>query len=138
VVATRYAVIPERPYALWYLLFTLAIATIVLLRARAFADRWQSIILTVAPVVAFAVVLGRYAASSTPPDLTVTLICVAITLGVAVVGLVVALVVVTAKVNAPMRRLVEFAEYVLLFPIIPMAAWLLGLYEFARNLFGGP
>jgi type VII secretion integral membrane protein EccD len=137
VVATRYAVIPGRPYALWYLLFTLAIATIVLLRARAFADRWQSIILTVAPVVAFAVVLGRYAAASTPPDLTVTLICVAATLGVAAVGLVVALVVVTAKVNAPMRRIVEFAEYVLLLPIVPVAAWLLGLVSVFRNLLGG-
>lgn len=137
VVAARYAVIPGRHYAVWYLLFTLAVATVLLLRARAFADRWQSIILTVAPVVVYAVVLGRYAAAATPPDLSTSLICVAVTVGIAALGLVVALVVVTAKVNAPIRRYVEFAEYLLLAPIIPVALWLLGLAELVRNLLGG-
>ena len=136
VVAARYVVIPGQKYAAWYLVVAVSIALIVLLRARSFADRWQSIILTVAPVVAVAVMIGRYAASTTPPDVTTSLVCVAVIVGIAVLGFVVGLVVVTAKVNAPIRRIVEFVEYALLLPLLPLAVWLLGLASMMRNMLG--
>ena len=121
VVAARYAVIPGQPGAWKYLAFTLGICTIVLLRGRSFVDRWQSVTLAVASTAAVAVVIGRYAAASTPPSVTVTLICAAATLALVVIGLTGALVIATAKISAPVRKAVEVSEWVLLIFVLPWA-----------------
>jgi hypothetical protein len=63
-----------------------------------------------------------------------TLVCVAATLGVAAVGLLGALVVPTAKISAPVRRVVEVSEYVLLALVVPWALWLLGAFSLMRNM----
>ncbi|KWX20469.1 hypothetical protein AFM11_30305 [Mycolicibacterium wolinskyi] len=143
VVAARYAVIPGQPSDGWtqspvlHLLFTLTICAILLLRSRSFVDRWQSVTLAVSAVLAVAVVIGRYAAASTPPSLAMTLICVAATAAIVVAGLLNALVIANAKISAPIRRWVELSEYVLLFVVVPMAVLLLNLIPWARNLVGG-
>lgn len=143
VVAARYAVIPGQVADGWtqspvlHLLFTLTICTILLLRSRSFVDRWQSVTLTVVPVLAVAVVIGRYAAASTPPSLAMTLICVGATVTIVVAGLINALVIANAKISAPIRRWVELSEYILLFVVVPMGVLLLNLIPWARNLVGG-
>ncbi|KMV22067.1 type VII secretion integral membrane protein EccD [Mycobacterium heckeshornense] len=137
VAAARYAVVPSQPGGWKFLVFTLAIAAILLLRGRSFVDRWQSVTLTVASVAAVAVVIGRYAAASTPPAMATTLICTAAVIGLVVLALVGALVVPHAKISAPVRRAVEVSEYVLLVFVVPWAAWLLNLYSVARNLVSG-
>jgi type VII secretion integral membrane protein EccD len=137
VVAARYAVIPGQPGAWKYLAFTLGICAILLLRGRSFVDRWQSVTLAVASTAAVAVVIGRYAAASTPPSVTVTLICAAATLVLVVVGLTGALVIATAKISAPVRKAVEVSEWVLLIFVLPWAVWLLGLLSWARHMVGG-
>jgi type VII secretion integral membrane protein EccD len=137
VVAARYAVIPGQSGAWKYLAFTLGICAILLLRGRSFVDRWQSVTLAVASTAAVAVVIGRYAAASTPPSVTVTLICAAATLALVVVGLTGALVIATAKISAPVRKAVEVSEWVLLIFVLPWAVWLLGLLSWARHLVGG-
>lgn len=133
IAAARYAVIPGQPGAWKYLVFTLGICTVVLLRARSFVDRYQSVALAVAPVVAVAMVIGRYAAAVTPPSLSTTLVCVAATVGLIVAGLLAALVIASARISAPTRRVVELTEYVLLAFVVPWALWLLGLLSLVRN-----
>ena len=126
------------PAGAWkYLAFTLGICAILLLRGRSFVDRWQSVTLAVASTAAVAVVIGRYAAASTPPSVTVTLICAAATLALVVIGLTGALVIATAKISAPVRKAVEVSEWVLLIFVLPWAVWLLGLLSWARHLVGG-
>jgi type VII secretion integral membrane protein EccD len=137
VVAARYAVIPGQPGAWKYLAFTLGICAILLLRGRSFVDRWQSVTLAVASTAAVAVVIGRYAAASTPPSVTVTWICAAATLVLVVIALTGALVIATAKISAPVRKAVEVSEWVLLIFVLPWAVWLLGLLSWARHLVGG-
>jgi type VII secretion integral membrane protein EccD len=134
VVAARYAVVPGQGGGWRFLAFTLGILVILLLRARSFVDRYQSVVLAVSAAVGVAMVIGRYAAAGTPPSLAVTLVCVAATLGVAVVGLLGALVVPTARISAPVRRVVEVSEYVLLALVVPWALWLLGALSLMRNM----
>lgn len=134
VVAARYAVVPGQRGGWRFLAFTLAILVVVLLRARSFVDRYQSVVLAVSAAVGIAMVIGRYAAASTPPTMAVTLVCVAAAVGVAVVGLLGALVVPTAKISAPVRRVVEVSEYVLLALVVPWALWLLGAFSLTRNM----
>ncbi|MGH3556041.1 MAG: type VII secretion integral membrane protein EccD [Mycobacterium sp.] len=134
VVAARYAVVPGQGGGWRFLAFTLGILVILLLRARSFVDRYQSVVLAVSAAAGVAMVIGRYAAAATPPSVAVTLVCVAATLGVAVVGLLGALVVPTAKISAPARRVVEVSEYVLLALVVPWALWLLGAFSLMRNM----
>ena len=137
VVAARYAVVPGRPGGWRFLVFTLAICLILLLRGRSFVDRYQSTALVVAATLAVAMVIGRYAAAATPPRMPTTLMCVAATVGVVVLGLLAGLVVPSAKFTAPVRRTVEISEYVLLALVIPWALWLLGAYSAVRNMVHG-
>jgi type VII secretion integral membrane protein EccD len=136
-VAARYAVVPGRPGGWRFLVFTLAICLILLLRARSFVDRDQSTALVVAATAAVAMVIGRYSGAATPPKMPVTLMCVAATVGVVVLGLLAGLVVPSAKFTAPVRRTVEISEYVLLVLVIPWALWLLGAYSAVRNMVHG-
>jgi type VII secretion integral membrane protein EccD len=137
VVAARYAVMPQTGGGWRYLVFTLAICAIFLLRARAFVDRYQSVILAVAAVAAVSMVIGRYASAPTPASTAVTLWCVAATLGLAVMGWLAALVIPKARINAPVNRAVEVSEYVLLIFVVPWAIWLLGLLSVVRNAVHG-
>ncbi|MGV7254564.1 type VII secretion integral membrane protein EccD [Mycobacterium kansasii] len=134
IAAARYAVVPGQPGGWRYLAFTLGILLILALRARSFIDRYQSVVLAVAATAAVAMVIGRYAAASSPQTLTTTLVCVAATLGLAVVGLVAALVVPSARISAPIRKAVEVAEYLLLLLVVPWLLWLLGVISLLRNL----
>ncbi|KEP38791.1 type VII secretion integral membrane protein EccD [Mycobacterium kansasii] len=137
VVAARYAVMPHTAGGWRYLVFTVGICGIIVMRARSFVDRYQSVILAVGAVVALAMVIGRYASAPNPASLVVTLVCVAVTLGVAVVGLLGALVIPNARISAPVNRAVEVSEYVLLIFVVPWAIWLLGLLSLMRNAVHG-
>lgn len=131
-VAARYAVVPGQAGGWRYTAFVGAICVILVLRSRSFVDRYQSVTLMVAGVGAAAVAIGRYAASDAT-SLKVALVCVGVTLGMAVMGLVYALVVPFREYTAPMRRFVEIIEYVLLLALLPWALWLLNLYPVIRN-----
>lgn len=131
-VAARYAVVPGQPGGWRYTAFVGAICVILVLRSRSFVDRNQSIALMVAGVGAAAVAIGRYAAHDAT-SLKVALICVGVTLGIAVVGLLTALVMPFREYTAPTRRFVEMIEYVLLLALLPWALWLLSLYPLIRN-----
>ena len=131
-VAARYAVVPSQPGGWRYTAFVGAVSLILVLVARSFVDRYQSVTLMVAGVGAAAVAIGRYAASDST-SLTVALACVGVTLGIAVMGLVMALVVPFREYTAPIRRFVEILQYALLLALLPWALWLLNLYPVIRN-----
>lgn len=132
VVAARYAVVPGQPGGWRYTAFVGAVCVILVLRSRSFVDRYQSVTLMIAGLGAAAVAIGRYAAYDST-SLKVALICVAVTLGLAIMGLLSALVVPFREYTAPMRRFVEIIEYVLLLALLPWALWLLNLYPVIRN-----
>jgi type VII secretion integral membrane protein EccD len=134
VVAARYAVVPGAGGGWRFLAFILGTLVILVLRARSFVDRYQSVVLAVSAAMGVAMVIGRYVAAGTPPGVAVTLVCVAATRAVAVVGLLGALMVPTAKISAPVRRVVEVSEYVLLALVVPWALWLLGAFSLMRNM----
>ena len=131
-VAARYAVVPGQPGGWRYTAFVGAVCVILVLRSRSFVDRYQSMTLMIAGVGAAAVAIGRYAAHNAT-SVSVALVCVGVTLGIAVLGLVAALVVPYREFTAPMRRFVEMIEYVLLLALLPWALWLLNLYPVIRN-----
>lgn len=132
IAAARYAVVPGQESGWRYTAFVGAICVILVLRSRSFVDRYQSVTLMAAGVGAAAVAIGRYAAADST-SLTVALVCVGVTLGIAVMGLVTALVMPFREYTAPMRRFVEIIEYVLLLALLPWALWLLNLYPVIRN-----
>lgn len=132
VVAARYAVVPGQPGGWRYTAFVGAVSVILVLRSRSFVDRYQSVTLLIAGVGAAAVTIGRYAADDAT-SLKVAMICVAVTLGLAVMGLLTALVMPFREYTAPIRRFVEMIEYALLLALLPWALWLLNLYPVIRN-----
>lgn len=132
ITAARYAVVPDQDFGWRYTAFVGAVCVILVLRSRTFVDRYQSVALMIAGVGGAAVAIGRYAASDST-SLTVALVCVGVTLGIAILGLITALVVPFREYTAPMRRFVEIIEYVLLLALLPWALWLLNIYPVVRN-----
>lgn len=137
VVAARYAVVPGQPGGWRFLAFTLGICAIFVLRARSFVDRCQSVVLVISAVLGVAMVVDRYAAAPNPPSVSATLVGVAATLMLVVAGFVAALVIPTARINAPVNRAVEVTEYILLIFVVPWLLWLLNVLAVARNMVHG-
>ena len=137
VVACRYAVQPQIGGGWRFLVFTLGTCTIFLLRSRSFVDRYQSVILAISALAGTAMVLGRYASAPVPASVPMTLICVGAALALGIAGLLVALVIPKARINAPVNRAVEVSEYVLLILVVPWSIWLLNLLSVVRNAVHG-
>jgi type VII secretion integral membrane protein EccD len=137
IVACRYAVQPQIGGGWRLLVFTLGTCTIFLLRSRSYVDRYQAVILAVGAMAGTAMVLGRYASAPVPASVPVTLVCVGAALGLGIAGLLVALVIPKARINAPVNRAVEVSEYVLLILVVPWSIWLLNLLSVVRNAVHG-
>ena len=136
--ACRYAVQPQIGGGWRFLVFTLGICMIFLLRSRSFVDRYQSIDFGGrarwrAPRWCWAATPAHPVPASVP----VTLICVALALALGIAGLLVALVIPKARINAPVNRAVEVSEYVLLILVVPWSIWLLNLLSVVRNAVHG-
>lgn len=137
IVACRYAVQPQIGGGWRFLVFTLGTCAIFLLRSRSYVDRYQAVILAVSAMAGTAMVLGRYASAPVPASVPVTLVCVGAALGLGIAGLLVALVIPKARINAPVNRAVEVSEYVLLILVVPWSIWLLNLLSVVRNAVHG-
>lgn len=137
IAACRYGVQPQTAGGWRFLVFTLSICVIFLLRSRSFVDRYQSVTLAVSALAGIAMVLGRYASAPIPASVPVTLICVSCALALGIAGLLTALVIPKARINAPVNRAVEVSEYVLLILVVPWAIWLLNLLLVVRNAVHG-
>lgn len=134
VLASRYAVTPGRDWSWRLLVFTLGVCLILVLRSRSFRDRYHSSVLVVSGVLGVAMVIGRYASASAPPQLSTTLACVAAVVALATLGLIVALVLPTTRISAPTNRFIQLMEYVAIALVGLWWVWAVGLLDLVRNL----
>ena len=109
-----------------------AVAAILLLRARAFRDRRHAIILVAIAVTALIGAATKYGLHAAPDDSSATLIAAGAALGIAALGLVAATVVPPRVFSPPVRKIVEYTEYILLALVVPFAAWALGILQYIR------
>lgn len=118
----------------WWLatVYVLMLATILVLAARAFADRVQAIILVATGLIMMAAVGLTYVrANGSGPGWSVAIAAAVLLLGV---GALVIAAVVPKHVFSPLfRKLVEWLEYALIALVPPLCWWLLNLYYLARN-----
>ncbi len=120
----------EREWAQLVVLATVAV--ILILRARAFRDRRHAIILIAIAVTALIGAAAEYGLQSAPDDTSATLIAAGVALGIAALGLAAATVVPPRVFSPPVRKIVEYTEYVLLALVVPFAAWTLGILQYIR------
>jgi type VII secretion integral membrane protein EccD len=116
----------------WWLqlVFVAALATILLLRGRAFTDRTQAVIVVATALVMPTAVAVKYALAEHNPVLSLVVAAGVLALGVS--ALVIAAVV-PAHVFSPIfRKAVEWLEYALVVAVLPIALWLCNVYYLAR------
>jgi ESX secretion system protein EccD len=109
-----------------------AVATILILRARSFRDRRHAIILVATAVIAMIGAAAKYGLHAPPTDTLATLLAAGVALGIALLGLAAATVVPPRVFSPPVRKIVEYTEYILLALVVPFAAWALGLLQYVR------
>jgi type VII secretion integral membrane protein EccD len=109
-----------------------AVAAVLILRARAFRDRRHAIILVGIAVTALIGAAAKYGLEAAADDTTMTLIAGGAALGIAALGLVAATAVPPRIFSPPIRKIVEYTEYILLALVIPFAAWALGILQYIR------
>ncbi|MGH3677631.1 MAG: type VII secretion integral membrane protein EccD [Mycobacterium sp.] len=117
----------------WAQLVVLAVvAAIFILRARAFRDRRHAIILVGTAVTALIGAAAKYGLHAPATDTSATLLAAGVALGIAALGLVAATVVPPRIFSPPVRKVVEYTEYLLLALVVPFAAWAIGLLQYIR------
>lgn len=117
----------------WWLqlVFVAALATILVLRGRAFTDRTQAVIVVATGLLMPTAVAVKYALAQHNTILSLAIAGGLLALGAS--ALIVAAVV-PAHVFSPIfRKAVEWAEYALVVAVLPMALWLCNVYYLARN-----
>ena len=108
------------------------VAMIFILRARAFRDRRHAIILVVAATAAMLGAAARYGFHAAATDTGAALTAGGAAIGIALAGLLAAAVVPPRVFSPPVRKVVEYTEYVLLAVVVPFAAWAVGLLHYIR------
>ena len=109
-----------------------AVAAILILRARTFRDRRHAIVLVGAAVAGLIGAAAKYGLHAPPTDTSATLLAAGVALGIAALGLAAATIVPPRVFSPPVRKVVEYTEYVLLALVVPFAAWALGLLQYIR------
>jgi type VII secretion integral membrane protein EccD len=117
----------------WWLqlVFVAALATLLVLRGRAFTDRTQAVIVVATGLMMATAAAVKYALAEHN-----TVLLLAVAAGVLALGAAALFVaaVVPAHVFSPIfRKAVEWAEYALVVAVVPMALWLCDVYYLARN-----
>jgi type VII secretion integral membrane protein EccD len=120
----------EREWA--QLVVLTVVATILILRARAFRDRRHAIIVVGTAVTGLIGAAAKYGLHAPPTDTSGALVAAGIALGIAALGLVAATVVPPRIFSPPVRKVVEYTEYILLALVVPFAAWAIGLLQYIR------
>lgn len=130
--ASWVAVSPEGEREWAQLVVLGAVAAILLLRARAFRDRRHAIILVGTAVAALIGAAAKYGLHAPAGDTSAALIAAGTAVGIALLGLLAATVVPPRVFSPPVRKVVEYTEYILLALVIPFAAWALGILQYIR------
>jgi type VII secretion integral membrane protein EccD len=114
------------------LVVVVTVSVILILRARAFRDRRHAIILVIAATTALIGAAARYGLHAPPTNAAAALIAGGAAIGIAAAGLLAAALVPPKIFSPPVRKVVEYTEYILLAAIVPFAAWAMGLLQYIR------
>lgn len=107
------------------------LATILILRGRAFAAREQSIIVVSTGLAMVLITVVKYALAGSGTTIVYGAAATVLALGLAAL---VAVAVVPARVFSPgFRKVIEWVEYLLIVIVPPLAIWLLNLIYLARH-----
>lgn len=107
------------------------LATILILRGRAFAERGQAIIVVSTGLSMVMITAVKYALAGEGTTIVYLAAASVLALGVAAM---VAVAVVPTRVFSPgFRKVIEWMEYLLIVSVPPLAIWLLNLIYLARN-----
>lgn len=135
VAGCRWVVIPGQPGSWRNTVFAVGMCVVVLLWSRSMIDRVQSVSLTAGAVIGIAVVLGRYAGSVTPAEVSTTLLCAGLVAVLAAVVVWSALWLPGAAVKAPVRRAVMGVQLLLTVVLtFPWMLWLWNAWSFLRHM----
>lgn len=117
----------------WWVQLTLigVVTGAMVLGGRMFTGRVQSMLVVAGALTTVAGVGIRYAIES--PHSWMSLAIAGGIFGLGVLGLVLVAVVPNKKFSAPVKRVVEMIEYLLLAAILPLSAWLLDLFTLGIN-----
>lgn len=108
------------------------VSAILILRARAFRDRRHAILLVLAATASMIGAAARYGLHASATDTGAVLGAAGAAVGIAAAGLLAAAVVPPRIFSPPVRKVVEYTEYLLLAAIVPFAAWAIGLLHYIR------
>ena len=130
--ASWVAVTPGRDRQWAQLVVLGAVAAILILRARAFRDRRHAVILVLTAVAGLLGAAAKYGLHAAPGDTAMALAASGVALGIAALGLAAATVVPPRVFSPPVRKIVEYTEYIILALVVPFAAWALGILQYVR------
>ncbi|MFA5707806.1 type VII secretion integral membrane protein EccD [Mycolicibacterium sp.] len=118
----------------WWLatVFVGVLATVLLLRGRAFAARGQAITVVAAAVLMVTITTVKYALAWPGPEAAYG--AAAVLLGIGIAGVIAAAVVPSRVFSPVFRKIIEWCEYLLIVAVPPLAVWLLNLLSLARNI----
>jgi type VII secretion integral membrane protein EccD len=109
-----------------------AVSAILILRARAFRDRRHAIILVGIAVTGLLGAAAKYGLNAAADDTAMTLVAAGAAFAIAALGLAAATLVPPRIFSPPLRKVVEYSEYILLALVVPFAAWALGILQYVR------
>lgn len=132
VVASWFAVHPGVGAQWTFVLVSVCIALIAVLRARAFRDRRHAITLVTGAALSLFAVPTHYGFAANPGATGVVLTSAAAVVGIASAALLAGVIVPTYMFSEPVREVVEYAEYVATTVVVVFAAWTIDLIQFVR------
>lgn len=132
VAASGFAVHPGVGTQWTFVVVTVCIALITVLRARAFRDRRHAITLVAGAALSLFAVPARYGFAANPGATGVVLASAAAVVGIALAALLAGAIVPTYMFSEPIREVVEYAEYVATTVVVVFAAWTIDLIQFVR------
>lgn len=125
------AVAPGGPHPYATGVLALLLVLIFISRARAFSDRRPAVALVCGAVAGFCAAVVRYMIGA-PGGSFALMAAVVVLMGFAGAGLAAALVVPATRFTPLVRMVVEWLELVAVVVVLPLAAWIIGLFAWVR------
>jgi type VII secretion integral membrane protein EccD len=126
------AVIAASDGTVWGSVFGLAVALVLLLRARTYANGIQAVALLATGMTAAAGLLLGWLIAATPFERLLWVFGILVLLGAA--GLILGTVFPNQKFSPPLRRTVDILEAILIAAVIPLALAVMDLYDVLRHV----
>ena len=111
--------------------YIVVVATILVLRGRAFTTRTQAVLVVATGLAMYAAVAVRY--TLVWPSAAVSYSVAGLLLALGVLGLIIAATVPARSFSPVFRKVVEWLEYLMVVLVPVMAVWLLNVFTLVRN-----